>query len=127
MRSLGDGVIVNISSSAGLTGVSGTAPYCTSKWAARGLTKAAALDLARDGIRVVSVHPGIIDTPMNDGIDTAIFTANRPIPRPGTVDEVSRLVRYLVVDATFSTGGEFVVDGGQSTGHALPFAAALKR
>ncbi|MFG2867422.1 SDR family NAD(P)-dependent oxidoreductase [Streptomyces sp. NPDC048338] len=78
MRRAGAGVIVNVSSTAGLMGYAGIGAYVASKWGLRGLTKAAALDLARDGIRVCSVHPGPIATPMTAGMDDSI-TAGQPI------------------------------------------------
>lgn len=115
MRRAGAGVIVNVSSTAGLMGYAGIGAYVASKWGLRGLTKAAALDLARDGIRVCSVHPGPIATPMTAGMDDSI-TAGQPIPRFGTPQEVARMVVFLAAEATYSTGCEFVVDGGATTG-----------
>lgn len=90
-----------------------------SKWGVRGLTKAAALDLRRDNIRVVSVHPGGIRTPMTAGLEGNEMYASQPIPRIGEPDEVAKLILYLVADATFSTGTEFIVDGGATVGQAL--------
>jgi len=118
MRRGGGGVIVNCSSTAGLQGYGGLAAYVTSKWALRGMNKAAALDLAPDGIRALSLHPGPIRTPMTEGLsdDTA---AAQPIPRFGEPDEVARMVRFLMCEATYSTGSEFVVDGGAVTGQVL--------
>ena len=89
--------------------------YTASKWGLRGLTKTAALELAPFGIRVCSVHPGPIRTPMTAGMDEAI-TAGQPIPRFGEPEEVAKMVRFIVADATYSTGAEFVVDGGAVTG-----------
>ncbi len=118
MRRSGGGVVINCSSTAGLQGYGGLAAYVTSKWALRGMNKAAALDLAPDGIRVLSLHPGPIRTPMTEGIpdDTA---AAQPIPRFGEPDEVARMVRFMLCEATYSTGSEFVVDGGAVTGQVL--------
>ena len=118
LRRNGGGVIVNVSSTAGLTGYSGLSGYVASKWGLRGLTKAAALDLAADNIRVCSVHPGPIRTPMTDGFDDSIV-ATQPISRFGEPEEVAAMIRFIVVEATFSTGSEFIVDGGATAGIAL--------
>lgn len=114
-----DPIVVNVSSTAGLIGYAGIAAYVASKWGVRGLTKAAALDLAPDGIRVVSVHPGPIATPMTAGMDEETVQA-QPIARFGRPHEVATLVRYLAYEATFATGGEYLVDGGAVAGTVLP-------
>lgn len=109
------GSIVNISSINGLVG--GAIGYTDTKFAVRGMTKAAALQLAPSGIRVNSVHPGVIETPMivqadsKDAIqEFAKYIPNRRIARP---EEVTNLVLYLASDeSSYSTGSEFVVDGG---------------
>ncbi|MEI5523393.1 SDR family oxidoreductase [Streptomyces brasiliscabiei] len=111
LRRAGGGVIVNISSLAGLTSYAGIGSYAASKWGLRGLTKTAALELAPDGVRVCSVHPGAIRTPMTAGFGDA-HTSGQPIPRFGEPEEVARMVLFIVADATFSTGSEFVLDGG---------------
>lgn len=116
MERAGGGVIVNISSAGALAGFEGMASYSASKWGVRGLTRCAALDLADSGIRVVSVHPGIIRTPMAAHLPPEA-TARLPVPRPGEADEVARLVLYLIADATYSTGSEFVIDGGRTAGY----------
>lgn len=85
----------------------------------RGLTKSAALELGRANIRVVSIHPGGIRTPMTAGIELSGMFASQPIPRIGEPEEVAKLVLYLVADATYSTGTEFVIDGGLTVGSAL--------
>lgn len=121
MKAAGGGVIVNISSTAGLTAYSGMSAYVASKWGVRGLTKAAALDLGHDNIRVVSVHPGGIRTPMTAGMENSDMFAAQPIPRIGEPEEVAKLVLYLVADATFSTGTEFVVDGGVTVGQIMEY------
>ncbi|MGW0117926.1 SDR family NAD(P)-dependent oxidoreductase [Streptomyces sp. NPDC003327] len=118
MRRAGSGVILNVSSTAGLMGYAGLGAYVASKWGLRGLTKAAALDLAADGIRVCSIHPGPISTPMTAGMDDTI-TADQPIPRFGTPEEVARMAVFLAAEATYSTGSEFVVDGGATTGSMM--------
>ena len=111
LRRAGGGVIVNMSSLSGLTAYAGIGAYTASKWGLRGLTKAAALELAPDRVRVCSVHPGAIRTPMTAGFGDA-YTAGQPIPRFGEPEEVARMVLFIVTDATFSTGCEFIVDGG---------------
>jgi 3alpha(or 20beta)-hydroxysteroid dehydrogenase len=119
LKRAGGGVIVNTSSTAGLQGYGGLAAYVASKWGVRGLTKAAALDLAPFKIRVLSVHPGPIRTPMTAGMgDTTV--AAQPMPRFGEPEEVARMVRFMMCEASFSTGCEFVVDGGAVTGQVLP-------
>ena len=117
MKRAGGGVIVNMSSTAGLTGYSQLGAYVASKWGVRGLTKSAALDLAPYKIRVVSVHPGPIETPMTAGLDVGF--SRRPIPRIGQPAEVAAMVLFLVADATFSTGTEFVLDGGATIGEMM--------
>lgn len=114
----GGGAIVNTSSTAGMMGYGGIAAYVSSKWGLRGLSKAAALDLAPQGIRVVSVHPGPIRTPMTAGMGEDI-ASSQPIPRFGEPEEVARLVRFLLCEASYSTGTEFIVDGGAITGQVL--------
>ena len=115
MRRARGGVIINISSTAGLMGYANIGAYTASKWGVRGLTKAAALELGNDGIRVVSVHPGPIRTPMIEGIGDDI-AASQPIKRVGEPEEVTKMVLFLAADATYSTGSEFVVDGGAVLG-----------
>ncbi len=110
---------MNLSSSAGMMGYSNLSAYVASKWGVRGLTKAAALDLGPDNIRVVSVHPGGIRTPMTAGMESNEMYASQAIPRIGEPEEVAKLVLYLVADATYSTGTEFIVDGGATVGQAL--------
>ncbi|QHG85530.1 SDR family oxidoreductase (plasmid) [Rhodococcus rhodochrous] len=112
----GGGSIINISSSAGLVGVPDAIAYSSSKWAVRGLTKGAALDLARYGIRVNSVHPGLVDTPIFTGFpqeQIEAMTSVLPFPRLGKPEEIAALVRFLASDeSSFSTGSEFIADGG---------------
>jgi 3alpha(or 20beta)-hydroxysteroid dehydrogenase len=118
MTSTGDGVIINISSTAGLQGYSNLSAYVASKWAVRGLTKSAALDLGKQGIRVVSIHPGPIRTPMTDGFGDEM-TQTQAIARFGEPEEVAKLALFLAAEATYSTGTEFVIDGGATVGQAL--------
>ena len=119
LRRAGGGVIVNISSTAGLVGYANIGAYTASKWGLRGLTKTAALELAGDGIRVCSVHPGAVRTPMIAGFDAAAFTAEQPIARVAEPDEVARMVAFIVAEATYSTGSEFILDGGATVGTSL--------
>jgi 3alpha(or 20beta)-hydroxysteroid dehydrogenase len=113
------GSIVNISSIAGLSGSPGFIGYSATKWAVRGMTKGAAKELAAFGVRVNSVHPGIIETAMLetfDGISDALRDGLRqriPLGRTAAAVEVARLVVFLASDeSSYSTGSEFVVDGG---------------
>ncbi|MDL2399133.1 SDR family oxidoreductase [Rhizobium mayense] len=116
------GSIVNISSTAGIRGPANNVAYVASKFAVRGMTKVAANEFARYGIRVNSVHPGLIETPMIDpfldqeGIDA--FAARQLINRLGTAREVAEMVLFLASDASaYSTGAEFICDGGVTTGN----------
>jgi 3alpha(or 20beta)-hydroxysteroid dehydrogenase len=102
--------------------------YGASKWAVRGMTKTAAVELAPYGIRVNSIHPGVIDTPMGAGSDLSrdqkdALYAHQPVPRVGRPEEVARLVLYMASDdAAYITGSEFVIDGGAIAGPATPVA-----
>ena len=118
MRRAGGGAIVNSSSAAGLVGYAYASAYVASKWAVRGMTKVAALELGGDNIRVNSIHPGIIETAMSGGFRAEM---NQPIPRTGGTEEVANLVLFLASDeASYCTGAEFVVDGGQVTAGFTP-------
>jgi 3alpha(or 20beta)-hydroxysteroid dehydrogenase len=122
MTRAGGGSIINISSVAGLKGVPGVMGYVASKWAIRGMTKAAALELGVHGIRVNSVHPGTIDTDMVNGpefanVDRAAFFKDMPVPRIGVPHDVASIVAFLASDASgYCTGSEFLVDGGELAG-----------
>ncbi|SIT90672.1 glucose 1-dehydrogenase [Edaphobacillus lindanitolerans] len=115
MKEAGRGSIINISSMNGLVG--GAPGYTDTKFAVRGLTKAAALQLSPLGIRVNSVHPGVIETPMvtqGDAVETIKeFSKHIPMRRMAQPEEVSDLVLFLASDESgYSTGSEFVIDGG---------------
>ena len=115
MMKAGGGSIVNISSMNGLVG--GAVGYTDTKFAVRGMTKAAALNLAPMGIRVNSVHPGVIATPMVVQEDTKAaveeFSKHIPLKRVAQPEEVSNMVLFLASDeSSYSTGSEFVIDGG---------------
>lgn len=119
LRKAGGGSIVNISSAAAMLGYTGLPAYVASKWGVRGLTKAAALELARDSIRVNSVHPGIIRTPLSMSGPAPAASVN-PMQRIGEPSEVSSLVVFLASDeSSFSTGSEFILDGGQTAGAVI--------
>jgi len=115
MQKTKQGSIINISSINGLVG--GAIGYTDSKFAVRGMTKAAALECAPYGIRVNSVHPGVIATPMIMQGDTKAvveaFAQSIPLKRVAQPEEVSSMVLYLASDdSSYSTGSEFIVDGG---------------
>lgn len=113
------GSIVNVCSVAGLTGYHAAA-YATSKWALRGLSRVASLELGAAGIRVNAIHPGFIETPMTASAPAGFREANiaeAPLQRAGTVDDVAPLVVFLMSDESgFITGVDIPVDGGL-TGH----------
>ncbi|WP_280361962.1 SDR family oxidoreductase [Nocardia wallacei] len=114
--------VVNISSAAGMQGVAGMHGYTASKFGLRGLTKSAALELAPFGVRVNSVHPGGIATPMigaQPGTVAIDRTANT-LTRLGAPEEISSLVVYLAsTESSYCTGAEFVADGGMTAGSTL--------
>jgi 3alpha(or 20beta)-hydroxysteroid dehydrogenase len=120
MRKAGGGAIVNISSTGGMSGLFGHGPYVASKWGVRGMTKTAALELARDNIRVNVIIPGPVPTVLVEGPDAAATMAalgasvsEFAIPRMGEPEELTRLVLFVASnDASFSTGSEFIADGG---------------
>ena len=114
----GNGSIVNISSLAGLRGAAFSLAYGASKWAVRGMTKAAAIELGRKGVRVNSIHPGLIETPMADALGDGIerMVKRVPLGRLAQAEEVADMALYLASDeSSYSTGSEFVIDGGLSS------------
>jgi len=130
MKAAGGGSIVNISSIEGFTGAAGLSAYSASKFAVRGMTKAAAQELGHFGIRVNSVHPGGVLTRMaleqasvtatavpGHVVDGEAFLKSLPISRMAEPIEISRLVAFLASDdSSYSTGSEFVADGGVLSG-----------
>lgn len=110
------GSIINISSIWGSAAVAGAHAYHATKGAVRNMSKSAAISYAGDNIRVNSVHPGFIRTPLTDAQDPAInefVVSQTPMGRPGTPDEIANGVVFLASDeASFVTGSELVIDGG---------------
>lgn len=117
MQKTGGGSIVNISSINGIVG--GTVGYTDTKFAVRGMTKAAALECAAMNIRVNSVHPGVIETPMimqpdtKDAVEAIAQTI--PLKRIAKPQEVTNMVLFLASDeSSYCTGAEFIIDGGMT-------------
>ncbi len=107
----GGGSIINNSSNEGLRGTSWAHGYVASKWGLRGLTKSVAVELAPHGVRVNSLHPGLIRTPITEGIPDDMIPI--PLGRPGRPEEVAAFVVFLASDeSSYATGTEFVMDGG---------------
>lgn len=127
MKAAGQGSIVNVSSIDGLHSAAGLSAYSSTKWAVRGLTKNAAIELGQYGIRVNSVHPGGMYTAMGGSEQSSAEQLNQtvyakfPIPRVGEPIEVAQVILFLATDeASYSTGSEFVADGGWFTGMRNP-------
>lgn len=120
LRRAGGGSIINISSIAGIVGRPQTVAYAASKFAVRGMSKVAASELGVDRIRVNSVHPGAILTPMFTTMDQSVrdsLSEKVPLLRMGEPEEVTDLIVFLASDAsTYCTGSEFVIDGGLLAG-----------
>ena len=114
MQRQGKGSIINLSSITGISGAHRCPAYATTKWAVRGLTKSVALEFASTGIRINSVHPGLIATQMMEEFHETLDELKDRVPcgRLGTVEEVAQLVLFLASDdSSYCTGHEFVVDG----------------
>jgi 3alpha(or 20beta)-hydroxysteroid dehydrogenase len=126
MIKAGGGSIINTSSAAGFTPTNGQGIYSASKWAVRGLTRTAALELSHQGVRVNTLHPGPINTPMaNPGnfssAELCAATPYQPIGRFGEAEEVAPALLFLASDeASFITGAELAVDGGMSIAQYMP-------
>ena len=119
MTAAGSGSIVNISSAAGLVGSPNMIGYAATKWAVRGMTKSAAVELGRYGVRVNSIHPGIIETellyqnPVMRREDLTPVLRTVPLRRKAEAREVATVALFLASDESgYCTGGEFAVDGG---------------
>ncbi len=109
------GSIINISSIGGLRGSGVCFAYGATKWAVRGMTKGAAQELGPHGVRVNSIHPGIIDTPMMAGAPLDDLAARVPLRRYAQPEEVAKLALWLASDdSAYASGAEFVLDGGQT-------------
>ncbi|MFI2410616.1 glucose 1-dehydrogenase [Streptomyces sp. NPDC018947] len=117
MRAAGGGSIVNVSSVGGMIAFPYILGYTASKWAVRGMTKAAAQEFAPHGVRVNSVHPGVVATGMTADSDRShALVEHQPIRRAARPAEIAGMVLYLLSDeASYATGSEFVVDGGYSS------------
>jgi 3alpha(or 20beta)-hydroxysteroid dehydrogenase len=122
--------IVNISSTAGLI-AHGDPSYTASKWAVRGLTKSAALEFSPDQIRVNSVHPATIATPLTQAAPPGHLEANRqaiPMGRESSTEEIANIVLFLASEqASFMTGSEVVADGGLTTGGVAHMRAQIQQ
>lgn len=120
MKVAGGGSIVNVSSQAGVQGLAGYSAYGASKWGLRGLSKVAAIELGPLGIRVNTVYPGMIDTPMIAHLEVKRGLgghAGAPLTRVGAPEEVAEVVAFLASDASsYMTGADLTVDGGASAG-----------
>ena len=113
----GSGSIINISSIAGMGGAARAFAYSASKWAVRGMTKSAAVDFAPHGVRVNSVHPGIIETAMLEefGDRVPAITERIPMGRTASADEVASTVLFLASDeSSYCSGHEYLVDGAMT-------------
>ncbi len=115
MTAHGSGSIVNISSIGGMRGAAPCFAYGATKWAVRGMTKSAAQELGPHGVRVNSIHPGIIDTPMMAGQPLDTLVSRVPLGPYASAEEVAKLALWLASDdSEYANGAEFVLDGGQT-------------
>lgn len=121
MKDVGGGSIVNVSSVEGIRGSAGLVAYCASKFAVRGMTKSAAVELGSSGIRVNAVEPGVIDTPMVraqglEGMDLDGLFGKIPVARVGRTKDIAGLMVFLASEeSSYFTGADFVIDGGATT------------
>jgi 3alpha(or 20beta)-hydroxysteroid dehydrogenase len=136
MRTAGRGSIVNVASVDALEGQVGVAGYSASKWGLRGLTKCAALELGRHGIRVNAVHPGGGNPEMREPAVRRVQeelrrgtkidfqgTPRQPLGRGITLDEIAAAILFLASDeSSFCSGADLAVDGGSTVGHIIPGA-----
>ena len=122
MKANGGGSIINVSSIDGLQSKNSLIAYSSTKWAVRGMTKSAALEMGKYGIRVNSVHPGGVYTAMHGSDFITVDQANefyktQALPRVGLPKEIAAVTIFLASDeATYSTGSEFIADGGWNAG-----------
>ena len=113
MISQNSGSIVNLSSVAGLEATFASMAYGATKWAVRGMTKIAALELGRNNIRVNSIHPGLINTEMTSEFDKEKMVRGIPLGREAEASEVAAVALFLASEeSSYCTGQEFTVDGG---------------
>ncbi|CAA0114440.1 3-alpha-(or 20-beta)-hydroxysteroid dehydrogenase [Halioglobus japonicus] len=131
LKEAGGGAIVNVSSIDGLQSMNSLTAYSATKWAVRGMTKAAAIEMGKYGIRVNSVHPGGIYTPMHASElisveEASTFYTDSALPRVGMPEEIARMIAFVASDeSSFSTGAEFIADGGTSAGKLNRIAPQL--
>ena len=131
MKTGGVGSIINVSSIDGMQSKNSLVAYSATKWAVRGMTKAAAIEMGKYNIRVNSVHPGGIYTAMHGSEfiseeEASQFYESHPLPRVGKPIEVAAVTAFLASDeATYSTGSEFVADGGWNAGLVTPMLPQL--
>lgn len=126
MKEQKNGSIINISSVDGLRGCNGLTLYTASKWAVRGLTKSLAYELGAHGIRVNSIHPGGVNTPMGNSRGMPVEQVNQtfrrvPLQRIGEPEEIARASLFIASDeASYISGAELAVDGGWAAGYYMP-------
>ncbi|MFI7003371.1 glucose 1-dehydrogenase [Nocardia sp. NPDC050175] len=120
-RAAGGGAIVNLSSASGLSAMPGTGAYSAAKWGVRGLTKMAAVELGGEKIRVNSIHPGMVYTPMTAQFGAQPGAGNFPLSpstRLGEADEIAEVIAFLISDAaSYVSGAEIAIDGGWTAGY----------
>jgi 3alpha(or 20beta)-hydroxysteroid dehydrogenase len=126
MKRRWSGAIINTSSTDGLRGSNGKGAYAASKWGLRGLSKVAAIELGGHGIRVNSIHPGAVNTPMGNPRQVPVEMINEhlsmvPMHRMGKPTEIADLCIFLAGDeASYVSGAEIAIDGGWAAGYIQP-------